>query len=146
MSELESNFEIRLANSDDIDGILKVDKELGGLHPTLDAKVKTMLNNPNSYFMVGMYKGEIVGYVGGTIRETEFGNADPIGYITHVGLSKGFASKGMGRMLGDRLIDKMSLKCEIFRTILSFERNDLQSFFNHLGFKKTDLMVYEHKF
>lgn len=144
MNDISKDFKIRSANERDLDGIMLIDKQLGSLHPNLDLKVKQMLNDSNSYFLVATFKEKIVGYAGGTIRETEFGEGDPVGYITHIALSKDFASKGMGRILGDKLIDAMSLKCENFRTILSLDRNDLQSYFNQIGFKKSDLMVYEY--
>ena len=146
MAEIVTEFKIRNALSEDILGILKIEEEHAGPNPTLEQKINQMINDENSYFLVATFKGKIVGYAGGIIRDTEFGTNENIGYITHVGLSKEFTSKGMGRMLGDKLIEAMLEKCEIFRTILGFDRADLQSFFNHLGFKRTDLLVYESKY
>jgi ribosomal protein S18 acetylase RimI-like enzyme len=120
-----------------------IDTELGGLNPMLKEKFLEIQSHDEGYFLVAEFKGEIVGFAGGIIRHSEFGEADPIGYITHVGLRSDFKSKGMGRMLGDKLVEEMSEKCERFRTILGFDRIDLQSFFNHLGFKRSDYLIYE---
>lgn len=145
MDNIVDTFKVRVANIGDIPGIMAVDEELGGLYPNLGDKVSQLINSPDGYFLVALSKNEIVGYAGGSVREAEFGESDPIGYITHVALKKAFARKGMGKMLGDKLVDKMSDKCEVFRTILAFDMIDLQSYFNQIGFQKSDLMVYEYK-
>ncbi|MHA2251191.1 MAG: GNAT family N-acetyltransferase [Candidatus Kariarchaeaceae archaeon] len=144
MTSIVDDFKIRIAKLEDIDGIMEIDKELGGFHPNLDVKAKEMIANEGDYFLVATLKEKVVGYAGGSIRDTEFGEGDPVGYITHVGLTSQLKSKGMGSILGDRLVDKMSDKCDIFRTILSFDRIDLQSFFNNIGFSRTDFLVYEY--
>ncbi len=146
MTDLSEDFQIRVAIIEDIEGIVGIDKELGSLHPNLDEKVKKLIYNDDGYFLVAIIEGKVVGYAGGIIRETEFGEGDPIGYITHVGLAKQLKSKGMGSMLGDKLLEKMTEKCDVFRTILKFERIDLQVFFNSIGFTRTDNLVYELKY
>jgi N-acetylglutamate synthase-like GNAT family acetyltransferase len=143
MAEIVTEFKIRKASNDDIAQIMEIEKQHAGPNPTLEPKIQTMIEDDLSYFLVATFKNEIAGYAGGIIRDTEFGTNEQIGYITHVGLSREFTSKGMGRMLGDKLLEVMADKCEKFRTILGFDRTDLQSFFNHLGFKRTDLLVYE---
>ena len=142
---LETRFVIRDATLNDLESIKKIDDELGGLHINLINKVKNMIGDELSKFLVAEFDGKIVGYAGGIIRETEFGEADPIGYITHVGLNKEFKSKGMGKMIGDRLISKLLEKADVIRTVVSFERNDLQTFFNSIGLNKTDLLVFQYK-
>lgn len=143
MAEIVTEFKIRNASEADIPEIMTIEEEYAGPNPTLEPKINQMLIDDYSYFLVATFKGKIAGYAGGIIRDTEFGANEQIGYITHVGLTKEFTSKGMGRMLGDKLMEAMAEKCEKFRTILGFDRADLQSFFNHLGFKRTDLLVYE---
>ncbi|MHA2170584.1 MAG: GNAT family N-acetyltransferase [Candidatus Kariarchaeaceae archaeon] len=145
MKDVAADFTIRDATLEDIEGITRIDEELGGLHPQLDVKVKDMINSPTSYFMIACIKDRVVGYAGGSIRDTEFGEGELIGYITHVGLATELKSKGMGSMLGEKLIERMGEKCDTFRTILSFDRIDLQSFFNHIGFIRTDYLVFEYK-
>ena len=129
MAEIVTDFKIRYAVMEDIEDIMAIEGEHDGPNPTLEDKFKVMLADEVSYFLVATLKNKLVGYAGGIIRDTEFGINDPIGYITHVGLTKEFTSKGMGRMLGDKLIEAMSDKCDKFRTILGFDRVDLQSFF-----------------
>lgn len=146
MAEIVTEFKIRSAVMEDIQDIMAIEGEHGGPNPTLEEKFTSMLSDEVGYFLVATFKNKIVGYAGGIIRDTEFGINDPIGYVTHVGLAKEFTSKGMGRMLGDKLLEVMSVKCEKFRTILGFDRVDLQSFFNHLGFKRTDNLVYESSY
>ncbi len=143
MQNIVDDFEVREATPQDINSILEIEEELAGRNPMLETKILNMLEDSKAYFLVATFKGEVIGYTGGGIRDVEFGEKDPIGYLTHVGLKKEFMNKGMGKILGDRLIDAMLPKCSKFRTLLSFERNDLQSFFNHLGFKRTDILVYE---
>ena len=143
MQNIVDDFEVREATPQDINSILEIEEELAGRNPMLETKILNMLEDSKAYFLVATFKGEVIGYTGGVIRDVEFGEKDPIGYLTHVGLKKEFMNKGMGKILGDRLIDAMLPKCSKFRTLLSFERNDLQSFFNHLGFKRTDILVYE---
>jgi len=145
MSSLDQKFKIRVANEDDIGAILQIEKDLTGENPMLEDKVKQMLIDDSSYFLVATFENNVVGYAGGTIRDIEFGETEPIGYVTHVGLNKEFMQKGMGRMLGDQLINKMLPKCNRFRTLLDFNRTDLQSFFNNLGFKRTDILVYQYQ-
>lgn len=143
MAEIVTEFKIRNASKEDIPEIMSIEGEYAGTNPTLEPKINQMLQDDYGHFLVATFKGKIVGYAGGVIRDTEFGMNEQIGYITHVGLTKEFTSKGMGRMLGDKLLEAMSDKCEKFRTILGFDRTDLQSFFNQLGFKRSDLLVYE---
>ncbi|MHA2502620.1 MAG: N-acetyltransferase family protein, partial [Candidatus Kariarchaeaceae archaeon] len=132
MDEIVTQYNIRQATPEDLPQIITIDQELGGLNPMLEEKFGELHGHPEGHFLVAEFKGEVVGFAGGIIRHNEFGEADPIGYITHVGLRSDFKSKGMGRMLGDQLIEVMSEQCERFRTILGFDRIDLQSFFNHL--------------
>ncbi|RMG37307.1 MAG: GNAT family N-acetyltransferase [Methanobacteriota archaeon] len=145
MKTIVDDFQVRKAVPQDIEPILKIEEELAGRNPMLETKILKMLEDDSSYFLVATVKDEVIGYVGGVIRDVEFGEKDPIGYLTHVGLKKEYMNKGMGKIMGDRLINAMLPKCSTFRTLLSFERNDLQSFFNHLGFKRTDILVYELK-
>ncbi len=144
MQSIDTKFNIRDATVDDIKAIKAIDDELGGLHPNLEDKVKDMVADEHSTFLVAEFDGKIVGYAGGVVRDTEFGESDPVAYVTHVGLNSEFKSKGMGKMLGDRLVTALEKQAPTIRTILSFDRGDLQSFFNAIGFKKTDLMVFEY--
>ena len=145
MDEIVTQFNIRVAKNGDLPSIVKIDSDLGGLNPALEQKFYELQKDSDGYFLVAEFKGEVVGFAGGIIRQSEFGEADPIGYITHVGLRSDFKSKGMGRMLGDKLVETMLEKCERVRTILGFDRIDLQSFFNQLGFKRTDYLIYENQ-
>ncbi len=145
MQTIVDEFEVREATSRDIPPILDIEEELAGRNPMLESKISSMLEDDNAYFLVATFKGDVIGYAGGIVRDIEFGEKDPIGYITHVGLKKDYMQKGMGKILGDRLINAMLSRCSTFRTLLSFDRNDLQAFFNHLGFKRTDILVYEYR-
>ena len=140
-----TDFNIREASIDDLDGIAKVDNEAGGLYPNIERKAKELITAENGYFLVATFENQVVGYAGGSIKDTEFGENDPVGYVSHIALRSDFARKGMGKMLGDKLIDAMSERCEKFRTLLSFNRIDLQAYFNQIGFSKTDMMVYEYR-
>ena len=145
MEDIVTKFNIRDAKLGDLSAIMKIDEELGGLHPNLDIKVSSMLLDPISSFLVAEFEGKIVGFAGGIIRETEFGESDPIGYLTHVGLNKEFKSKGMGKILFDKLITKLLIHTDTIRTFVGFDRIDLQAYFNNMGFVKKDLLVFQYK-
>lgn len=141
MESIVNKFKVRDATIDDIKEIIEVDKTTGGNYPNLESKLREMIGN--DFFLVALFEDNIVGYSGGVIRHTEFGESDPIGYVTHIALKADFAKKGMGKMLGDKLVDEMSTHCRRIRTLLDFKYVQLQSYFSQIGFQKTETMVYE---
>jgi GNAT superfamily N-acetyltransferase len=86
--------------------------------------------------------GKLVGFVLADIRPWEFGRRAHVGWIIALGVRPEAQGKGLGKMLGDRVLEQFQrLGVTHIQTIVSPETAELKPYFEALGFKESPARV-----
>jgi GNAT superfamily N-acetyltransferase len=86
--------------------------------------------------------GKLAGFVLADIRPWEFGRRAHVGWIISLGVRPDAQGKGIGRMLGDRVLDQFKrLGVSRIQTIVEPETAELGPYFEALGFRETQARV-----
>ncbi|MBI2852577.1 MAG: GNAT family N-acetyltransferase [Chloroflexi bacterium] len=116
------------------------------------------VHNPKLSF-VAEADGQVVGFVVGNISQEEHSQsiirlmqtADmPIsrkktGWIDMIGVSPEYQRKGVGRMLVEAFYGECKRNNAIMRGVAKDKDQRLQKFLTDMGFKKSDVSIYEKK-
>ena len=87
-------------------------------------------------------EGKLVGFVLADIRPWEFGRRAHVGWVIALGVRPDAQGKGVGKMLGDRVLDQLHrLGVSRIQTIVDHDTQDLAPFFKALGFHESDARV-----
>lgn len=80
--------------------------------------------------------GTLVGFVLADVRPWEFGSRSPVGWIIAVGVDPRAQGKGVGRLLGDRVLQEFRrLGVGEIKTLVQDEEKGLRRYFEDLGFR-----------
>ena len=86
--------------------------------------------------------GKLIGFVLADIRPWEFGQRAHVGWIISLGVERAFQGKGVGKLLGERVIEQFErLGVTRAQTIVAPETAELEPFFKALGFAETRAKV-----
>jgi GNAT superfamily N-acetyltransferase len=81
-------------------------------------------------------EGKLMGFVLADIRPWEFGRRAHVGWIISLGVHPGAQGKGIGKLLGDRVLDQFHrLGVSRVQTLVEPETRELEGYFKALGFK-----------
>jgi GNAT superfamily N-acetyltransferase len=90
--------------------------------------------------------GELIGFVIGEVRAWEFGQSEKTGWIKVLGVDPEFQGKGVGRKLGEALLDNFKASgIRSVRTLVNWYEGDLLSYFRRLGFNVLNIIPLETK-
>lgn len=79
--------------------------------------------------------GKLEGFVLADIRPWEFGNRAHVGWIIALGVTPRAQGKGIGKMLGERVLDQFKrLGVTRIQTLVGPRTAELESYFKTLGF------------
>ena len=79
--------------------------------------------------------GKLVGFVLADIRPWEFGRRAHVGWIIALGVHPDAQGKGLGKLLGQRVLDQFQrLGVTRVQTLVEPETRELESYFKALGF------------
>ena len=130
----------------DLDQIVDIDiKVLGKRRPDYwQVKLASVEERPRASWLVAEIEGKVVGFIIGGVSRWEYGLPENIGWIDTIGVDPDYQRKGIADSLFKEMIG--SLKKQGVDTINTFvTRRDwrLLKFFDHLGFKKGDMVNLE---
>ncbi len=106
-----NNLQIRLAISEDLDAIFKIENECFAIPWSLESIENDLNQNPSATLMVAVLNEEVIGYIG---MWTVLDEAQ----ITNLAVSKASRGKGIGKMLLSRLCQNAK---ELGTVILTLE-------------------------
>lgn len=90
--------------------------------------------------------GRLVGFVIGEVRAWEFGQREKTGWIKVLGIDPEFQGKGVGRKLGEALLENFRASgIRSVRTLVNWYEGDLLSYFRTLGFSVLNMIPLETK-
>jgi predicted N-acetyltransferase YhbS len=83
--------------------------------------------------------GKLVGFIVGEIRPWEFGQEREVGWILVVGVDPDYQGKGIGGILGERLLQHFRAKgVRRAKTLVEWDAGDVIAYFRTLGFRRGD--------
>jgi ribosomal protein S18 acetylase RimI-like enzyme len=136
---------IRRMTEADLQRVKDIDKELAGPYRYISWPVRVeahwWLHRGMSSFVAEM-EGEVVGFVLGDIRGTEY-TADMCAWIDMMGVSPKHQSRGIGRMLVQAFCQECQSRKVKVRVVLVEDDKRLVDFWKSIGFKKGNLVSYE---
>jgi|GEM_PF-858445 len=80
--------------------------------------------------------GKLVGFVLADVRPWEFGNRAHVGWIIMLGVDPRHQKKGIGRLLGERVLEEFKRQgVSEFKTLVDEGDDGLRKYFESLGFR-----------
>lgn len=91
-------------------------------------------------------QGRLVGFILGEVRTWEFGRAGATGWIKVLGVDPQFQSHGIGRLLGQRLLEHFRASgARQVRTLVDWHAGELLTYFKSLGFTLLPMLPLERE-
>ncbi len=157
------NVKIRVLGENDLDAVVRIDKQILGKERRSFWRRKIAYADiyPRPA-LVAEVEGEVVGFILGYVSGWEFGVPDSVGWIDTLGVDPKYQRSGIGRMLFSELIKifkhsgvektpeekKVNRSVEgvnVVYTLVNWSRWDLLQFYHAMGFKKGEMLSLELK-
>ncbi|HWG91143.1 MAG TPA: GNAT family N-acetyltransferase [Candidatus Thermoplasmatota archaeon] len=88
--------------------------------------------------------GKLAGFVLADVRPWEFGARESVGWIIAIGVDPAYKGRGIGRLLGERVVQQFrKLGVRHFSTLVEESDTQLLGYFKTLGFKESPRVVLE---
>lgn len=144
---------VRLLTRDDLEEILKIEQRIeGDRHFSENERLEYMketavyhLEHGDPLMNLGaVVEGRLVGFVLAEMRLWEFGRSERTGWIKILGIDPAFQGRGVGRRLGETLLDHFKRKkIRKVRTLVDWYEGDLISYFKSMGFNILNMIPLE---
>jgi len=141
----EPAVHVRALSELDLGGIVRiVERTRDRYQPDLwEDRVAYYLRRDPEGSVVAELDGEVVGFMLGDVRTGEFGLEEPTGWIEVLGVDPDHAGRGVGRALGDAMLDRFRARgVRRVRTLVEEAMPDVESFFRKLGFAADSLRPF----
>ncbi|MHC4393624.1 MAG: GNAT family N-acetyltransferase [Planctomycetota bacterium] len=142
----EITITLRPVNELDIDGVARIDKEVSGTYRPAywETKIGYYVRRDPYVSQVAEVDGEIAGFMLGEMRSGEFGLEVPAGWIEVLGVSPSHRGHGLGRKLGEALLERFRERgAERVMTLVDLDSMEaLGRFFEKLGFEATAVKAF----
>jgi GNAT superfamily N-acetyltransferase len=152
-TDVSNNVTIRFLGMDDLDTILGIQEKiireqksnsLDKLASLKDTTVYRLQNGDPMLNLGAEIDGKLVGFILGEVRRWEFGRGEMAGWILILGIDQEYQGVGVGRKLGDTILDHFRKKnVEKVRTLVEWYEGDLISYFKSLGFNFLNMLPLE---
>ena len=160
MMQQKSEIEIRKLVEADLPAVMNIDSMVHG-----NERLPTWPFSFEAYWsiyrpdirLVAVIKGEVVGFVVGTIVQDEHSqsvvnlvhSAEPtdrhrwVGWLDMIGIRPEQRNKGIGRSLMETFYRECKTRNAVTRSVAYSNDDQFQSFLGSMGFKKSNIVVYE---
>jgi ribosomal protein S18 acetylase RimI-like enzyme len=142
------DISVRLMKEGDVAAAAQINKAI--TRKPASARWKAMVRNgigrhPNEC-LVAVFRGQVVGFIIGEMKEFAFG-AERSGWIEVLGVHPRFMGRGVGMLLGSRLLSIFKKKgaTRVF-TAVRWDSGDLTAFFRSIGFDRSAFIILENGF
>lgn len=138
---------VRPIEPTDLDAIVRIDERLSG-HTRKEywrRRLDVAALRPPWMSLVAETDGRVVGFLFGWVGESEFGIAEPTGWIDLVGVDPPYRGRGVGLALVGRFMRSAEELRAIrrVRTLLDLAQADVREFFLRLGFRHGPMIQLE---
>jgi GNAT superfamily N-acetyltransferase len=151
--EMATSSNIRLLSLDDLDEILRIEKSIEDEYNLKTPDRMKFLRETALYHLqqgdpllnLGAdVEGVLRGFVLAETRLWEFGRGEKTGWIKVLGVDPRYQSTGIGRKLGQTLLDHFNrLHVRKVRTLVDWYEGNLISYFRSLGFEFLNMIPLE---
>lgn len=130
---------VRPAEPSDLDALVRIDEKLSG-HTRKDywqRRLEIAALRPPWMSLVAETDSRLAGFLFGWVSESEFGIAEPTGWVDLIGVDPPYRGRGIGHALLQRFLDSGRELRSIGRvaTLIDLAQADVREFFTRLGFR-----------
>jgi GNAT superfamily N-acetyltransferase len=138
---------IRPVEPSDLDALVRIDEKLSG-HTRKDywqRRLEISVLRPPWMSLVAETDGRLAGFLFGWVSESEFGIAEPTGWVDLIGVDPPYRGRGVGHALLQRFLDSGSELRSIAKvaTLIDLGQADIREFFTRLGFRHGPMIQME---
>lgn len=151
--EFSAGVKIKPLNLDNIKDLVRIEERIEGRLGIINEERMDYLKEAARYniersdpmmSLGAELDGNIVGFIFGEIRIWEFGLSEKTGWIRILGVDPDFQRRGIGKKLGEALLEHFKLRgIKKVRTLAEWYTGDLISFFKSLGFNMLNIIPLE---
>jgi ribosomal protein S18 acetylase RimI-like enzyme len=139
-----ASIHIRAMTSEDLDGIVEIDRKvLGKSRPDYWRK-RIELRNPRYPLscLVAECENKVIGFIVGEVSGWEFGIPETIGWINTIGVDPDYQHQGVARKMSEEYIKNLkAIGVTIVYTLVNWSDWDLLKFFHAMGFTRGGEMI-----
>ncbi|UCH89995.1 MAG: GNAT family N-acetyltransferase [Thermoplasmata archaeon] len=135
---------IRPLSMKDLDDIIKIEKSI------FKGRRKSLWENGARYYIEqgeaqlnlgAELDGELVGFIIGDIRQSEFGLEEKIGWVKVLGVAPAHQGVGIGGKLGFELMENFKRQgVKTVKTFVEWDSGDLITYFKSVGFGRDSMI------
>ena len=138
---------VRPVEPTDLDAIVRIDEKLAGQarKEYWQKRLDLCLLRPPWMSLVAETDGRLVGFLFGWVGESEFGIAQPTGWVDLIGVDPVYRSRGVARALLDRFVGSGRELRALGRvaTLIDLAQVDIREFFLRRGFQPGRMVQLE---
>jgi GNAT superfamily N-acetyltransferase len=151
--DISATAVIRMLEIADLDDILKIEEKIEREIDIEKSERMELLKKTAIYHLQqdepllnlgASVDGKLVGFMFAEVRHWEFGRGEKTGWIKVLGVDPEYQGRGIGRKLGETLLDHFRrLNITKVRTLVDWYEGDLISYFRSLGFDILNMISLE---
>jgi GNAT superfamily N-acetyltransferase len=138
---------VRPLEPSDLDAIVAIDERLSGQtrKDYWRRRLEIASLRPPWMSVVAETDGRLVGFLLGWVGESEFGIAEPTGWVDLIGVDPAYRGRGVARALLDRFVESGRELRALGRvaTLIDLGQADVREFFPHRGFRPGRMVQLE---
>lgn len=133
---------VRALRYDDVDRIHEIDRILTmNASPRRGVDLWSLVGESTTSFGADV-DGKLAGFVLADVRPWEFGAREAVGWVIALGVHPDYQTKGIGKMLGTRVMDEFRrLGVRHASTLVGKDDARLREYFESIGFAESDQRV-----